>query len=945
MNIELIVLIIITLSGLLLYFLNSRVFLYVLLTASVLLHKELFSFYRWDFLPIRFIMIAFCIGIFFTLVKFLLKNRFNISLYKHLLEPFTILLGFLWLLRAVSLINSKNMSASLLLLAFFTTITVVGFYLFFYLRKDPNQILKFVNLYIFIAFILSLIGYIQLFAYYKFGYVFGSLWTIPGNIPRVGSLFWDVNHFGALLASVLPILGVYILTAKTVKSKILSILAFLPITGMLFLTNSRTAWIIGFVAFVIFCLIVFYNKFKTKGLAIVVACGFLITIPFFVEYSDRNSPFRAKIKEYFNYRIDSFDSHFLLLTGTFQVFEKFPVLGGGYGSFFEHFSDTDISSEYFSRDPAGLNTRVPAHTIWGELLAETGILGFSAFILFIGYNLLVLLYKSLHSSNNEQTLISAAMFSALVGWLVAGVFYSYNSEYFWLVVFLYSLYGLSIGGEDTNIKNLLSFYSKSQKVFLIPLLLISACLIFINLGTNHLIPWDEAIYAKIAKNMVVNDDYINMTWQIGKIWYEKPPMYMQLMAIFMTNFGFNALSARLPSALFGFGTVILVYLWGKHMFSRTAGYISAIALVTTFQFLYYSRTSMVDVTATFFITLALFGFYLLYKSDMNKNLLWSLIGLSIGYSAMTKGVVGLIPLGIVGLLELSFLINRRFRTLKRDSFSYLLFIGCLALLILPWHLRMYMSYGMSFIENYLGYHVLERATREIEDKGKPFFWYLEVLKVSMRLWFIALIPSLLWSLKKVFKDKSFNNFFLLFCVLCVFLVFSSATSKLVWYIMPLYPLLCLIIGQFLHEAFIFVSKKLPVFDNHIGKFAYLFVITMVALCYLLINKNLVYTSDLTGPQASLLIKKDFEFGIRTKVFADNIELPLVLFYSNGPYQIVDFTPLRNELAGAEVGSQKIFITKESRLRKLKTEFPEVDQISREGDWVLGVYEVKEPIIN
>jgi len=33
------------------------------------------------------------------------------------------------------------------------------------------------------------------------------------------------------------------------------------------------------------------------------------------------------------------------------------------------------SPEFFSRDTAALTNRVPAHTIWGESIAETGIIG------------------------------------------------------------------------------------------------------------------------------------------------------------------------------------------------------------------------------------------------------------------------------------------------------------------------------------------------------------------------------------------------------------------------------------------------------------------------------------------------------------------------------------------------------------------------------------------
>jgi len=178
--------------------------------------------------------------------------------------------------------------------------------------------------------------------------------------------------------------------------------------------------------------------------------------------------------------MDSFDSHMLLLTGAFQVFEKYPVLGGGYGSFFEHFSKTDIAPVYFGRDPAALNTRVPAHTIWGELLSETGILGFLSFVSFCIFTLAPLVFIGLKTKEKKEYLTGSVMFSVLIGWLTAGIFYSYNSEFFWIIFLLFSSWGIGTLVKYTKVADIIIETANNGKFHLFFISMLSLMLILIS---------------------------------------------------------------------------------------------------------------------------------------------------------------------------------------------------------------------------------------------------------------------------------------------------------------------------------------------------------------------------------------------------------------------------------------------------------------------------------
>ncbi len=942
MNLDILIVVLIFLVSLVLIYWDKKLSFYVLMVLSLFLHKELFSFYRWNLLPIRIFMFSFLVWGVYESLSWFLQSRDLKKLWGYLKKPFISLLITLWVVRGISLLFTENLFSSVTLFGFFTTMVALGIFLYIRYKNSPDEVFKFIKFYIYALFVLCLFAYFQGFLYLRTGFIIGALWNVPGKFPRLGSIFWDVNHFAGLLAAILPVLGALILVAKGIKKKVLYIFMFISMTGVLMLTNSRTSWVLAFVALVSFFGILLFRRFGMRGIFAILFVLTLVSSLGLVEYMDKSSPFRRKIKDYFHYRMDSFASHMMLVEGSYQIFEEYPYLGGGYGGFFEHFAKTEVASRYFRRDPAAFNTRVPAHTIWGEVIAETGFLGLVPFVLFVFLVLGTLLYLALNAAKKRNIFLASAMFSSLLGWLAAGIFYSYNSEFFFIVLFLFFLYGIGVLQEDYNLNKILSFYDNLGKVPLILISVLSLILIFAGLGVNHLIPWDEAIYAGVAKNMVETGEYLVQRWHDSYPWYEKPPLYMWLMAGLMKVFGYSSWAARIPSAIFGLGTVISVYLFVKKYFNKAAAFVSSLALVTTVHFLYYARASMLDVTTTFFISLSLFLYYKFREASLFgktfsgvKRFRWILSGLFLGLAVMTKGVVGFLPIPIIFLYDLYLLSISQQKFNKNLIFNYLGMIFGAMVVFLPWHVAMYARYGSSFIDNYIGYHVLDRALTSIEDKGRPFFWYFTVMKVSMRIWFVVLTPAFFYGIYRAFK-KDNRLVFLFIWVFFVFLFFSSARSKLIWYIIPIYPAAAIIIGYFVKDVFnLMLEKIVPSINTNLARFIGYFLIASFALFYFFLNRDLVYRSDLTGSQAQLLELKDEQFGKDTKLYADRIELPLVLYYSDSPFEVVDFTPLKYILAGAGPDDEIIFITKESRFRAFKEIHSNLRMRKQINEWVLG----------
>src|SRR3989344_9347878 len=113
-----------------------------LLLVSPLLHKEVFSLVRWDILPVRLTMLAILGTCLFKFLVWFKKYRDYQKIKDFLLDPMLVLLISLLLVRSLSLINSKNIGASLLLLSFFFTIVFLYILISFLARRYSGKFIQ-----------------------------------------------------------------------------------------------------------------------------------------------------------------------------------------------------------------------------------------------------------------------------------------------------------------------------------------------------------------------------------------------------------------------------------------------------------------------------------------------------------------------------------------------------------------------------------------------------------------------------------------------------------------------------------------------------------------------------------------------------------------------------------------------------------------------------------
>lgn len=949
--IEILLIVVILITTLILLRINFFSALVLALVLSTFLHKELFSIYVWDLLPIRIFMGAFILN---SIYEFYIFNKFSLKFLKYIKDPFVILnLGFI-ISRLISTVNTLNLNSSINLNIF--TIAITVFILTLYFKISSEDILILFKKYIFIGFLLCLVTFIQLIVYFKFSFLFGAILNIAGNsvdfptfsltkdffndslklvvMTRVGSLFWDVNHFGGFLAGLVVPLSALLFVMPKGREKNWYLFYFFIINLTLFLTNSRSAWLLAGIAYLIFFIFAAYKKVGKKGIIYSIFGILVVSLILLFMYQDKNSFFREKVRSYFHYRLDSFDSHFLLLQGTVDVFNKFPLIGGGAGSFFEHFKTTESSNEFLRRDPAGLSVRVPAHSIWGETIAETGMVGLSVFILLVLLVLGYYLYAIIHQKDSEDYYLVSSFFATTIGWLVSGIFYSFNSEFFYILFFLPIIY--TIKKYKLNLEEVLVYYKNKNLSANLILFLVAIYMIFINLGTNNFIAFDEAIYAKVAKNMYESGDYLTLTWRaLDSHWFEKPPLYFILTSFFYSIFGVSEFSARLTTAIFSLICLIYVFKIGKVLKDAVTGYFAVLALLLNVSYLYYSRLAMLDVILTSFISIA--SYYFLISLQSNRKFDRFLSGIFIGLAVLTKSIVGFLPLIAFGITYLIILLKKQKTILECFKDLSLIFLTSL-LVSLPWHLYMFYLYGNDFINTYFGYHLYARFSTEIEDKGGPWYYYLVVIRNTMRAWYLILLPALLYFIYLIKKERyNISKLFILISAIVVLGFFSASSSKLKWYVMPIYPFLSVICGLFISDIKEYLLKKLK---SLTAVFLIFFLFIVGNFYYFYRVRDMVYTGNLTYRIVSLiefnnnLSKKEVYYS-----YFDKTDYPVALYYSTKEFELSDIGPLKKkfvELKYSGVGQVTVtFITSQSRFRALQNEFPQVSVVTENKDFVLG----------
>jgi 4-amino-4-deoxy-L-arabinose transferase-like glycosyltransferase len=311
-----------------------------------------------------------------------------------------------------------------------------------------------------------------------------------------------------------------------------------------------------------------------------------------------------------------------------------------------------------------------------------------------------------------------------------------------------------------------------------------ACAVLLPLlGHKPLTNWDEGIYAEISREML-STDILAPHWNYQP-WFEKPPLMLWITAAFFKLFGVHEFWARAGSAFSGVAIIALLHAWLARRNDTLAAWLSTFILLTAFGFLHVCRVGEMDVLLSLGCCIALYG---LTSIQNHTPAGWYLFWSGLAIAIMTKGaasVTVVITAAIVASLE-----RWNPTRLTRHFWQGL---SLFLLLVLPWHLYMFHRFGSAFLAEYLGLHVLTRATHQIEDHITHWWYYLWVLLISAAP-FVLFYP---FAIFEGLRRKELRAWAVFAIVVLSF--FTLIQTRLPHYIAPAYPALALLTAVFLAD--------------------------------------------------------------------------------------------------------------------------------------------------
>ncbi len=326
---------------------------------------------------------------------------------------------------------------------------------------------------------------------------------------------------------------------------------------------------------------------------------------------------------------------------------------------------------------------------------------------------------------------------------------------------------------------------------------------FWRLGTPSLFDFNEGLYVQAAREMLLRGDLV--TASVNGIWfYDKPPLALWQVVASFRMFGVTEWAARLPVAMAAGGLTCLTWAVARRWFGRSAALVAAAVLALSPIFIGTARQMTMDIHQALWVSVSVLMFWQCVRTTGRPSLAWSLGAWgAMGLAVLAKSVPGLIPLPCVAVWLVWEHRGRVRDTLQaavrtRPWFGLPVFLA----VVLPWHLLALQAHGEQFWYQYWTHHHVGILTGQEFNHAQPYWYYAPALLASMLPWSFLLPGAVKHSIVHSGGGPgaaSMRRLVAVWCVLTV-LLFSLMRSKLVSYLLPMYPAAAILIGGYAAAA-------------------------------------------------------------------------------------------------------------------------------------------------
>jgi len=280
----------------------------------------------------------------------------------------------------------------------------------------------------------------------------------------------------------------------------------------------------------------------------------------------------------------------------------------------------------------------------------------------------------------------------------------------------------------------------------------------------------------------------------GVPFLEKPPLmhWTSLVLISITGL-FNEGMTRLPSAIYGFGAVLIVFLWGRRERNDRVGLAAAFLCTASLLYFEYAKTTFTDATLVFFVILSMHLFWRAYATNRSRfrDYLPFII-----VSAVTFFAKGLVGVAFVWVPIEAYLAYRR----QWRLFFLLpsLYLPVFSLLVGAWAWKLWSTGGLEylrivFVDNQLGRFFTFTDPSLPRDPyffhKEPIYYYLLDTPLRMLPWVLLLPGALYYHFRRGSRAGSEFEVYLKFALVCMLLILHASSSKVSTYMLPVFPVL------------------------------------------------------------------------------------------------------------------------------------------------------------
>jgi 4-amino-4-deoxy-L-arabinose transferase-like glycosyltransferase len=305
------------------------------------------------------------------------------------------------------------------------------------------------------------------------------------------------------------------------------------------------------------------------------------------------------------------------------------------------------------------------------------------------------------------------------------------------------------------------------------LIALAAMLLFVPfLGAVHLFDWDEINFAECAREMIETKNYLSVTINYHPFW-EKPPLFIWMQALSMNIFGINEFAARLPNAICGVVTLLVLFNIGRQLVDTKFGLLWVLVYAGSFLPNFYFKSGIIDPWFNFFIFCSIHYFILFHNSKNEKKLILSAV--FIAFAILTKGPVAVLILALC--IVILYFLNRK--TPMLTTKQIFIFCSSAAAIGSVWFLMLLFSGNSGIIKEFFLYQIRLFNTQDSGHGGSFFYHWIVILIGCFPLSIIALS-----GFRKFTSDTPFQLLYkkwMLVLFWVVLILFSVVKTKIVHY--------------------------------------------------------------------------------------------------------------------------------------------------------------------